>query len=235
MPSIDNGAEEHKNGNQQTNASQGMLSKVRLLPGDLVQIQTLNGSTSERYQVSIIGVHAPHSVLVTLPVVTGKLVFMKEGKQLLVRGFVGKDAVAYRTQVLKSLLSPYPYMHLSYPESVQSMRIRKTARVPVDIVAAIIADKTEFAARITDLSCGGARLSSKGLIGTEGDEITTKFRINSGEQDIYLNVKSVVRNCTLDESASGLYVTGIQFVNLENQHRLYLENLVYQQMLDDNH
>jgi c-di-GMP-binding flagellar brake protein YcgR len=234
MPTTDYSAEEQKNGTSPANSSQGLLSKIRLLPGDLVQVQTLNGSNSERYQVSIIGVHTPHSVLVTLPVVAGKLVFMKEGKHLLVRGFVGKDAVAYRTQVLKSLLSPYPYMHLSYPESVQSMRIRKTARVPVDMVAAIVADKTEMAARITDLSCGGARLTSKVVIGAEGDEIIVKFKINSGEQDIYLNVKSVIRNSTLDESASGSYVTGIQFVNLENQYRLYLENLVYQQMLDDN-
>lgn len=184
MPPTDNSSEEFKNGNQQAIANQGLLSKIRLLPGDLVQVQTLNGSSSERYQVSIIGMHPPHSVLVTLPVVTGKLVFMKEGKHLLVRGFVGKDAVAYRTQVLKSLLSPYPYMHLSYPESVQSMRIRKTARVPVDMVAAIFAGTTEFAARITDLSCGGARLASKVVIGSEGDEITAKFRFVSGEQDI---------------------------------------------------
>jgi c-di-GMP-binding flagellar brake protein YcgR len=218
---------------QSANSSQASLSRIRLLPGDSVQIQTLNGSNTDRYQVSIIGAHAPLSVLVSLPVVMGKLVFMKEGKQLLVRAFVGKDAVAYRAQVIKSLLSPYPYMHLSYPESVQSMRIRKSSRVPVDMVAAIFTNTSELAARMTDLSCGGARLSSKALIGEEGEEITVKFRFSSGANDIYLNVKSVIRNSAPDESNPGIFVTGIQFLDIEEQHRLYLENLVYQQMMDD--
>jgi c-di-GMP-binding flagellar brake protein YcgR len=214
-------------------SGQALFSKNRLLPGDSLQIQISSDTSTVRYQVRFIGVHAPHSVLVSLPVVMGKLVFMKEGKELLVRAFVGRDAVAYRAQVIKSRLSPYPYMHLTYPESVQSMRIRKSARVPVDIVAAIISGTAEYAARINDISCGGARLSSKQVLGAEGDEIATKFRITSGTAEVYLNVTSVILNSAPDELNPGVVTTGIQFLNLKEKHRLYLQNLVFQQMMDD--
>ena len=223
-----------RQGSQGANGNTASFSKVKLLPGDLVQLQLLSGTSTERYQVSVIGAHAPHSVLVSAPVVAGKLVFIKEGKQILVRGFVGNDAVAYRTQVIKSLLSPYPYLHLSYPENVQSMRIRNSARVPVELVAAVATATTEMAARIVDLSCGGARLSSQQALGTEGDEVVIKFRIYSGDQDVYLNIKAIIRSCVPDEVSVGLFTSGIQFINLENQQRLYLENQVYQRMIDDN-
>jgi c-di-GMP-binding flagellar brake protein YcgR len=234
LATIDKKSGDARLGQQSATGNTAPLSKVRLLPGDLVQLQTLSGSNTERYQVSVIGAHAPHSVLVSAPQVMGKLVFIKEGKQLLVRGFVGNDAVAYRTQVLKSLLSPYPYLHLSYPENVQSMRIRKSARVPVEIVAAVSTPSFELAARIVDLSCGGARLSSQQKLGEEGDEVTIKFRIYSGDQDIYLTIKALIRTCVPDDTLVGMYNCGIQFTNLENQQRLYLENQVYQRMLDEN-
>lgn len=215
-------------------SGQALFSKNRLLPGDSLQIQTISSTnTTVRYQVRLIGVYAPHSVLVSLPVVMGKLVFMKEGKELLVRAFVGRDAVAYSAHVIKSRLSPFPYMHLSYPESVQTMRIRNTARVRVDIVAAIISGTAEYSARINDISCGGARLSSKQVLGAEGDEIATKFRINSGTAEVYLNVTSVILNSAQDELNPDVITTGIRFLNLKEKHRLYLQNLVYQQMMDD--
>ena len=214
-------------------SGEALFSKNRLLPGDSLQIQTISDDSTTRYQVRFIGVYAPHSVLVSLPVVMGKLVFMKEGKELLVRAFVGKDAVAYRAQVIKARLSPYPYMHISYPESVQTMRIRKTARVPVDIVAAVISGTAEYSARINDISCGGARLSSKQVLGAEGDEIATKFRINSGTAEVYLNVTSVILNSAPDELNPAVVTTGIRFLNLKEKYRLYLQNLVFQQMMDD--
>ena len=106
------------------------LAQIQLAPGDMVQLQTMHATHTERYQVKMLGFHAPVSIMVTSPMVQGKLVFIKEGQQFLVRGFVGKDAVAYKTRVLKSNLAPFPYLHLAYPESVQSMRIRGSARVP---------------------------------------------------------------------------------------------------------
>jgi c-di-GMP-binding flagellar brake protein YcgR len=209
------------------------LTQIQLAPGDQVQLQTLNSNQTERYQVKMIGFHAPVSLLVTAPTNGGKLAFVREGQQFLVRGFVGKDAVAYKTRVLKSNLSPFPYLHLAYPESVQSMRIRSSARVSVELITAVnLAGKQIASAKMVDLSVGGAKVLSKAAFANVDDIVELAFRINPAGLDVYLKVSSKVRMMNNDES-SGLFATGVEFVDLSEQNRLYLTNMVYQNLLKD--
>lgn len=209
------------------------LAQVQLAPGDPVQLQSLHGNSTERYQVRMIGFHAPVSLMVTAPTLHGRLVFIKEGQQFLVRGFVGKDAVAYRTRVLKSQLTPYPYLHLAYPETVQSMRIRSSARVTVNLVASTVAPGGPGAARIVDLSLGGARMLSRSAIADKGDEIKVSFRINPSGLDVYLTLRGRVRAVQRQEGDAELVATGVEFHSLSEQERLYLTNMVYQNLLKD--
>ncbi|GGC94451.1 flagellar brake protein [Halopseudomonas salina] len=210
------------------------LAQIQLAPGDMVQLQTLHATHTERYQVKMLGFHAPVSIMVTSPTAQGKLVFIKEGQQFLVRGFVGKDAVAYKTRVLKSNLSPFPYLHLAYPESVQSMRIRGSARVPVELVTSVVAPQGKGAAKIVDLSWGGARMLSPQSVADKDDDVTLSFRINPSGLDVYLSIKAKVRAVSKDEGNKGLVATGVEFVDLNEQDRLYLTNMVYQNLLKDN-
>lgn len=210
------------------------LSQIQLAPGDLVQLQTLHPTHAERYQVRMIGFHAPVSLMVTAPSVQGRLVFIKEGQQFLVRGFVGKDAVAYKTRVIKSNLSPFPYLHLAYPETVQSMRIRGSSRVSVQLVTAVTGPAGQASARIVDLSVGGARMMSPRAVADKGDEVKLAFRINPSGLDVYMTISARVRAVTRDETASGQVATGVEFIDLSEQDRLYLTNMVYQNLLKDN-
>ncbi|MEH6498956.1 MAG: flagellar brake protein [Pseudoalteromonas distincta] len=210
------------------------LSQVQLAPGDLVQLQTLHPTHAERYQVRMIGFHAPVSLMVTAPTIQGRLVFVKEGQQFLVRGFVGKDAVAYKTRVIKSNLSPFPYLHLAYPETVQSMRIRGSSRVSVELVTAVNGPAGQAAAKIVDLSCGGARMMSPKPVAEKGDDVKLSFRINPSGLDVYLTISAKVRAVSRDETANIQVATGVEFVDLNEQDRLYLTNMVYQNLLKDN-
>ncbi|GGE35413.1 hypothetical protein GCM10007421_06490 [Halopseudomonas oceani] len=211
------------------------LEQIQLAPGDLIQLQTMSATNAERYLVRMIGFHAPVSLLVTAPTSQGKLVFVKEGQQLLVRGFVGKDAVAYKTRVLKSNLSPFPYLHLAYPDSVQSMRIRSSARVSVDLVTAINRDNgaAQASARMTDISVGGARLLSPRPVANKDEVIKVSFRINPAGLDVYMTVSARVRAVSADESQDSQIATGIEFIDISEQDRLYLTNMVYQNLLKD--
>lgn len=210
------------------------LSQVQLAPGDLVQLQTLHPTHAERYQVRMIGFHAPVSLMVTAPTIQGRLVFVKEGQQFLVRGFVGKDAVAYKTRVIKSNLSPFPYLHLAYPETVQFMRIRGSSRVSVELVTAVNGPAGQAAAKIVDLSCGGARMMSPKPVAEKGDDVKLSFRINPSGLDVYLTISAKVRAVSRDETANSQVATGVEFVDLNEQDRLYLTNMVYQNLLKDN-
>lgn len=210
------------------------LEQIQLAPGDLVQLQTMSATNAERYQVRMIGFHAPVSLLVTAPTTQGKLVFVKEGQQFLVRGFVGKDAVAYKTRVLKSNLSPFPYLHLAYPDTVQSMRIRSSARVQVDLVTAISREGAgQASAKMTDMSVGGARLLSPRPVANKDETVKVSFRINPAGLDVYMTLNARVRAVSTDESLDGQIATGIEFVDISEQDRLYLTNMVYQNLLKD--
>lgn len=210
------------------------LAQIQLAPGDLVQLQTLHTNHTERYQVKMSGFHAPISIWVTSPTSQGKLIFIKESQQFLVRGFVGKYAVSYKTRVIKSNLSPFPYLHLAYPESVQSMRIRGSTRVPVELVTSVQAPRDEGSAKIVDLSWGGARMLSPQLVADERDDVTLAFRINPSGLDVYMTIKAKVRAVSRDEINAGVVATGIEFVDLNEQDPLYLANMVYQNLLKDN-
>lgn len=210
------------------------LEQIQLAPGDLIQLQTMSTTNAERYQVRMIGFHAPVSLLVTAPTSQGKLVFVKEGQQFLVRGFVGKDAVAYKTRVLKSNLSPFPYLHLAYPDSVQSMRIRSSARVQVDLVTAIAREGAgQASAKMTDISVGGARLLSPRPVANKNETVKVSFRINPAGLDVYMTLNALVRAVSADDSLDGQIATGIEFVDISEQDRLCLTNMVYQNLLKD--
>ncbi|QJD59877.1 flagellar brake protein [Pseudomonas sp. gcc21] len=209
------------------------LEHIQLAPGDPVQLQTMHPTHAERYQVRMIGVHAPVSIMVTTPTHQGKLAFIKEGQQFLVRGFVGKDAVAYRTRVLKSNLAPFPYLHLAYPQSVQSMRIRSSARVPLQLVTAVLTEQGPKSAKIVDLSVGGARMASDSLIAHKGDDLKLSFRVNPAGMEVYMTVNAKVRAVQTEQTGAGPVITGVEFVELGEQERLYLTTVVYQNLLKD--
>lgn len=204
------------------------LADMLLAPGDILQLQTTGAGHGERYPVRLIGYHRPVSVLVSAPLANGRLVFIKEGQRLLVRGFVGRDAVGYSTRVLKSNLLPFAYLHLAWPDEVQTMRIRSSARVPVDLVCAVITADGQHSSRMIDLSQGGARLLSRVPIGAPGEQVQLAFRINPGGAEIYLRPRAMIRTIT-DEA--GQITTGLEFSDLSEAENLYLSNMVYQYLL----
>ncbi|SDT00756.1 c-di-GMP-binding flagellar brake protein YcgR, contains PilZNR and PilZ domains [Halopseudomonas litoralis] len=206
------------------------LSQLSLAPGDMLQLQVLSPNHSERYQVRVIGFHAPISLLVTAPTLNGRLVFIKEGQRFLARGFIGKDAVAYNTRVLKSSLAPFAYLHLAWPDEVQTMRIRSSSRVSVDLVCMVTGEQGQSAARIADLSPGGARVVSTVPFAASGDELKLAFRINPGGVEVYLNVAALVRAVSQDGDQ---VITGVEFIRLSEADRLYLTNMVYQNLLKE--
>ncbi|MAY54643.1 MAG: hypothetical protein CMQ46_08745 [Gammaproteobacteria bacterium] len=224
-----NAASENLSSDRETNTL--MLDSFKLAPGDMIQIQTLGVGKPERYQAKVIGIHAPLSVMAATPKSNGKLLFFREGQQVLVRCFIGRDAVAYRSQILKSNLSPFAYLHLAYPESVQSMRIRESARVAVDIVATIETNAGKHSARIVDLSSGGARLLCRHDALALEDEIKIAFRITPSDMDVLMKIKAIVRAINVGEADTAY---GVQFVDLRQKEKLYLTNMVYQNLLKDN-
>lgn len=63
--------------------------------------------------------------------------------------------------------------------------------------------------------------------------VKVSFRINPAGLDVYMTLNARVRAVSTDESLDGLMATGIEFTDLSEQDRLYLTNMVYQNLLKD--
>lgn len=211
---------------------------VKLMPGDALQLQPLLEGQTERFSVHVIGVMKPKSLLVTAPVVDGKLIFVSDGQSYLVRAFSGLNVCAFKARVLKSQLQPFPYLHLAYPDSVQAMRIRKAMRAPASIIVAVQeseAGRQIGAGKIIDLSVGGARMYSPMKIGVKDQSIWLSFKVMLGDMEEYVKTPAVIRAVGEEDDEQGkrMNVFGLQFGELSQSQRLIIMNLVYQHLLKD--
>lgn len=214
------------------------FERVRLSPGDLIQLQSLQDSVSNHYNVRVIGMLKAKSVLVTHPVIDDKLIFVREGQSFLVRAFSGVHVCGFQAQVLKAPLTPYPYLHLSYPASVHVIRLRKSMRAPVDIIVAIYAregGELMASGRMVDLSVGGAKLHSPVYIGDKGSQVFLSFKVKLDEIEEIVTTPAYVRSLAeeTDDKGRPMKVVGIQFGELNQSQRLVIMNQVYQHLLKE--
>ena len=224
---------------QHARGVQATLDEAKLTPGDALQLQQLLDGQTERFTVRVIGMMKPKSVLVTAPTLDDKLIFVRDGQPFLIRAFSGLNVCAFKSKVLKAHHSPFPYLHLAYPDSVELMRIRKSIRARVSIIIAI-SDKEGgrqlAAARIVDLSVGGARAFSANKFGEKGQQVFVSFKVKLDDIEEYINVPATLRSFTeeFDEDGKGVYAIGMQFEELPPHERLLIMNLVYQYLLKEN-
>ncbi len=211
---------------------------LKLMPGDSLQLQPMLEGQVDRYTVRVIGMMKGKSVLVTAPLIEGKLIFIREAQPFLIRAFSGQNVYAFKARVLKAQHTPFPYLHLSYPDSVQVMRIRKAMRAPTQIIVAL-SDKeggrTIGAGRFVDISVGGARMHAGRDVRISGERLHVTFKVILDEHEEYIATHAAVRSVhdEDDEQGKPVRAVGLQFDTLLPQQRLAIMNLVYQHMLKE--
>ena len=229
----------HPGEHQHNFEKMGTLDEVKLMPGDALQLQQMVEGQNERLTVRVIGVMKAKSVLVTAPVIDGKLIFIREAQPFLVRAFAGLNVCAFKTKVLKAHHTPFPYLHLAYPDSVQIMRIRKAVRAEVQLITAIHDNeggKQIAAGRIADLSVGGARILSPTPFGHKEQVVFLSFKVKLDDIEEYIQTPATIRAIGEEDDEQGrkMAVIGVQFEGLSQNHRLIIMNLVYQFLLKEN-
>ncbi|MCX7672350.1 MAG: flagellar brake protein [Thiobacillaceae bacterium] len=214
------------------------FERIRLTPGDLVQLKPLQEGASERYNVHYLGMLKGRSLMVTTPVVEDKVLFIREGQLFLVRAFAGLDVCGFKAQVLASHMRPYPYLHLKYPAEVHTMRVRRALRANVDIIVAVYDRKggrLKASGRIVDLSVGGARVYSPQVLAEQGGTIFLSFKVVLDEIEEIVTTPAIVRSIAHEIDAKGqpAVVSSLQFTGLSTAQRLVVMNLVYRQLFKE--
>lgn len=209
---------------------------VKIGIGDVVQLQDFS-SARHRYYVKLIGYLNKKSILVSHPMQDDKLLFVKKGEGFLVRGFSGTKTFDFTTDVVNVCLTPYPYLHLSFPSQVNTVNMRCAMRLRIRLVCSIKSKTSEqpIPATVDDLSISGARILSKVEFGQVGNEVELSFRLPVDGADHLIVVPASIRNVGVDkEDSSGerLMPIGLEFLPSEGDERNTLQYFIYKNLVE---
>jgi hypothetical protein len=215
-------------------------SDLKMQVGELLQLQPRDGEDSRRMQVRLIGYLRGASLLVTTPKVGDKVMIVREGQPYIVRMMIGNRIVGFTTTVLRSCARPFPYLHLSYPEEVEQITVRKAQRVRVRLFASLKNTNPAFAVdkprtgTIVDMSTAGALMVAAQPLGEVGDEVTVGCALKIGGAEKLLSLPATIRNVHRERSAEhgeGSYYHGLEFGTQDQQDTFILHGFVYEQIV----
>ena len=208
------------------------MDDVRWQIGETLYLQ-LQDKPSVRYSVKLIGFVKGKTVFVSAPSLDGKFELIRDGQSFVVRAFAGKKAYAFIAAAVRSVHTPHPYLHLSYPKQLRCTVVRQTARVAVRLIVAVAFGDPErnAAGVITDLSMGGASAIAKQPLGQKGEACTIKVKLHVAEQDSFLSVQAILRSVAQADGAQG-FRHGFEFIELAAQDRLILSAYVHQTLVE---
>jgi len=211
------------------------------LPADH-DFRTKFQSHNERFLVKVIGFLKGGSLLVTAPNTTNAQII--GGKKVVMRFFSGQNAFGFSCSIEEICKVPYEYLHLSFPDSIEGIVVRKAPRVKTRIMAAVQGSKPgaaeQIPALISDISASGASLDAQRTLGGKGDILSLSFHMPLHNIiDAYLSVKGVIRAVlsgdAADASKPSLIHHGVEFQELQPNDCLILQSMVYQQMIENPH
>lgn len=207
------------------------LDQIPIHIGDVVQLQPLAGNEDERLTARLVGFVPGKSVIVTTPVKDKRLVALKEGQTFVIRLFSGSSVYAFSSHVIRQANIHCSYLHFTYPNTVRGQILRHGVRANVGVIASIT-NQAGFsnAARIQDLSIGGARLVGKAVLGDKNSEVMIKFRVKFDQYDEYLHIKGIIRSVNISEDESEVS-HGVQFLDMPAEYKFVLTAFVYQFLL----
>jgi len=186
----------------------------------------------QRYQVKLAGFVPDRSVIVLPPEVEGREVLLKKDQPFTARLAVRSRVCAFRTRVQHLAMQPYPLIHLEYPRDFLALEVREMERVWVDMDASVHRAFTggPMNVRLFDLSAGGAGIESREPLGDPGTEVFLKFALTITDVTRGLNLRARICNMhpVLNDDGSSLYSYGLNFVDLSNTARIFINSFIYE-------
>ncbi len=214
---------------------------LRIVVGDALQLQMVGAEAGERYSSTVIGFVPGKSLLITAPLVNEKPIIVKDGQQFAVRMLQGSHIQAFVAKVLHTALTPYPYLHLSFPEEIESKAIRNADRAETDLPIRArnikLPDEPDNwkQASIKDISATGSKIESMSKIGDTDDALLLRLKLLIGGKEEEMELQAIIKH--LEEPGDvgadewGIYAYGIQFEKHGRLERALIRNFVLEQRM----
>lgn len=212
------------------------LGDIRLRIGDTMQLQSRAVGDDTRYVVKLVGVMSDNAVIVNTPIINRSVAAVRQGASFVVRLFAGKSVYAFPTTVTRIGTSPFPHLFLEYPREVRGLEVRRSARVSVNIIAALrTEDGRQQACVVRNLSVGGALLQARHPLGEPGTRLQLKLRVTVTDLEQYLNLPTIIRvvhDGAPRDNAMPVTEHGVQFVGIAPNDQIALTSFVYQTLFE---
>jgi hypothetical protein len=208
---------------------------LALQPGALLQIHSALEVAGDFMPVVLLGYLKNQSIIMTNPVIAGKVLPIREGAPYNIKSFSGTNLFSFRAKVQKTYTQPYAHLHLEYPKTVYATKIRTALRATVDLPATLHDPELDITMPVVlkDLSVGGAKLVLPHPMGDKGDTFILGFKVKIAddlEEELQINV--VVRAVeSQDNKGTKVHTRGVQFQELTKEARLLVMTLVYRQQV----
>lgn len=209
--------------------------ETTLRMGDPMQLRFDDGS-ADRYPVRLIGAVDKRSLLISHPVVDGRMTHLREGQRVTLKALRGKFAYSFDASVLKGQLAPYPYLHLTFPNQVRCTSVRKAHRIVLNAVASVgrAGQRGRVACNVKDLSIAGMLVNVPRELASVGTEVEVAFRLMVSGEPVTFDVRGTIRNARdSDDTSSQFRACGLEFAELPRPQRNALQLFIYERMLSE--
>ena len=198
------------------------FKSIGLYPGATMQIHAVSDSLATHHWVKLIGFIENDCILTSLPFKYGSGMWIHKGEDFVVRGFNGRYAYAFTSQVIGECTSPFLYLYFSWPQSIESLAVRSSLRVGVSLPVNIsLADNSSVTTKLQDLSIYGAMIDSAVALGAVGDQIQTELMVNIDGNVVKVSISATIRNIHHKEDGQG-FNTGLEFMQVSQNDLLAL-------------
>jgi len=206
---------------QENSPQAAKFSDMDLRVGQRVQL-VIEAPVLQKYYTSLIGYVENEFLMLRVPQEDGWIAHLKEGMHVEVRLFSGVSVFTFKSRIDTLLLNPRNYMLMSFPNSIQEVRMRAHARartnMPVDIVEAASAAIKATGFHLHDLSGGGASVLGPVALGPVGGRVRLgfRFKLEATQMTEHVELNATIQSAEkiTHENQMGhqvMYQHGIQF------------------------
>ncbi len=207
---------------------------VKFKLGDVIQLQFVPDDGRGRLNTRIIG-HAPgKSLIITAPTINGKMPLLRENQRFVIRMLQDSKVYGFESELLKFYSVPFPHVHLSHPEEVESIVVRGSRRVSTEQVVSVKdVNAQDIKSSMLNTSATGALLQSKTQLGELDDHVSISAEFNIAGIQKYLRLDAIIRNIsTPDENNTQDFRHGVEFADLTDDQKLVVHAYVYEQIVE---
>ena len=208
---------------------------IKLQVGTRLQIMLKRGVQPLVYYTTLIGYLNGEYLLMRIPLDQGLSVPIQGGERVTLRVFSGMNVFTFDCDVESVFLSPWLYMHLTFPSEIQVTALRKAVRVKMDLPVQI--KGAPEGGTIVDISVEGAQITAGSVLGLLEAKIPLSFgfQVKPTNQEVLIETSATIRSVrALPATKKDLpprFSHGVLFDDIDPTDQVMLQNLVYESLL----